>query len=139
MNLSENEIELLHELNSKREIVLKELTSTKPELLHSLITAKEKKITSLKGQLQAVRCKLDEVEAELSDYQGKLLCEIVAELKSKSKEVEYLKEAKAQTKLELDLERAKVDRLCMQQTMAAKDEEEYVCEVKVRYYHCIIN
>ena len=131
LDLSESEIKLLQELKSK-ETVLKELTSTKPELLHSLITAKEKKIASLTEQLQRVRCRLDEVEAELSDYQGKLLCEIVAELKSKSKEVECLKEAKARTKLELDLERAKVDRLRMQQTMAAEDEERHMCEIEVR-------
>ena len=122
---------LVLKLSSKSEVVMKEM-STKPEVVDRLVAAKEKEIAGLKGQLQAVRCKLEEAEAELSDYREKLLRELIAELKEKSKEMECLREANAQTKLELDLERAKVDKLRMQQTMAAEDEEDYFCEVEVR-------
>ena len=123
---------LVLKLSSKSEVVMKEM-STKPEVVDRLVAAKEKEIAGLKRQLQSVRCKLEEAEAELSDYREKLLRELIAELKEKSKEMECLREANAQTKLELDLERAKVDKLRMQQTIAAEDEEKYFCEVEMRY------
>ena len=62
LNLREDEGLVLKELSSKSEVVMKEV-STK---LDRLVTAKEKEIAGLKGQLQAVRCKLEEAEAELS-------------------------------------------------------------------------
>ena len=127
LNLREDEGSVL-ELISKSEVLMKEMSAK----LDRLVTAKEKEITCLKQQLQVVSCKLEEAEAELSDDREELLRELLAELKEKSKEVGRLREANAQTKLELDLERAKVDKLRIQQTMAAEDEDEYMFEVEVR-------
>ena len=118
------------ELNSKTDVLLKEF-STKPEVIHILATVTEKEIAGLKGQLQTVGTKLEEAEVKLSDHREKLLHKIVAELREKSQEVESLREVNAQTKLELDLERAKVEKLRMQQT-AAKEKERYTSEVKVK-------
>ena len=67
LDLREDEELVLKELSSKSEVVMKEM-STKPEVVDRLVAAKEKEIAGLKGQSQAVRCKLEEAEAELSDY-----------------------------------------------------------------------
>ena len=130
LKLKENQVLLFKELNSKTDVLLKEF-STKPEVIHILATVTEKEIAGLNGQLQTVGTKLEEAEVKLSDHREKLLHKIVAELREKSQEVESLREVNAQTKLELDLERAKVEKLRMQQT-AAKEEERYMNEVKVR-------
>ena len=82
--MREDEGLVLKELSSNSEVVMKEM-STKQEVLDRLVTAKEKEIAGLKGQLQAVRYKLEEAEAELSDYREKLLRELIAELKEKVK------------------------------------------------------
>ena len=131
LNLREDEGSIFKVLTSKSEEFMKEI-STNPEVLDKLVIAKENEIAGVNRQLQAVRCKLEEAETELSEYRGRLLHELITELKEKSKEVECLREASAHTKLELDLERAKVDKLRMQQTIAEQDEARYMCEVEVR-------
>ena len=131
LNLREDEGSIFKVLTSKSEEFMKEI-STNPEILDKLVIAKENEIAGVNRQLQAVRCKLEEAETELSEYRGRLLHELITELKEKSKEVECLREAVAHTKLELDLERAKVDKLRMQQTIAEQDEARYMCEVEIR-------
>ena len=140
LNLRENENLVFKKLTSISEALMKEI-STEPEMLEKvkLIITKDKEISSLKRQLQAVRIKLEEAKTELSDYREKLLNKLVAELKEKSKEAEYLKEVNAMTKLELDLERAKLDKLRIQQTMAAEDEKNYMYELQVRNYTLYID
>ena len=141
----EKEMKLLKELNDKEQQTvhsLRNIISLKEGEITDLKQELEEEIQELNEELKEVKNKLKEAEAQISEYE-KQLDKLTSELREKSEEVKLLREANAQTKQELDLEREKVDHLQMQQAAAAQSKENYRSETKVRMIlllcTCVIN
>ena len=100
---------LLKELNDKeqqRVDSLRSMLSLKEGEITELKEELEEEIKELTEELKEVKDKLKKAEAQISEYE-KQLDKLTSELREKSEEVKVLREAKSQTKQELDLERKK--------------------------------
>ena len=115
----------------KQEQALEDKTALTKDEIAELIQEKEEEIAEHKVELEEVESKLREAETQMSEYE-KQLHQFSSELTELFGKLKSLREANAETKQELDLEREKVDLFCMQQTATKKSEDLYRKEPKVK-------
>ena len=95
-----------------------------------VVSLKEEEITSLNGQLLTASTKL---EKEISNAKEELY-EAVANLREKIDAVQSLQQVNDETKLDLDIERKKVDYYQVLHTIATSpNKEDYVKEIQVMF------
>lgn len=109
---------------------LKEYTTTKVERQQWALSQKQEEIASLRKNLAAVRNELERMKSQLPSFQ-KELQKVALELAKKSTEVLMLREAKEEMKLQLEVERKRIDGYLMQQTAVMSSCANYGEEVKV--------
>ena len=118
-------------VTAKQEQALEDKIALTEEEIAELKQEKEEEIAEHKVELEEVENKLREAETQMSEYE-KQLHQFSSELTQLFGKLKSLREANAETKQELDLEREKVDHFCMQQTAAKKSEDLYRKETKVK-------
>ena len=100
------------------------------ETQQKVVSLKEEEITSLNGQLLAASTKL---KKEISNAKEELY-EAVAKLREKIDAVQSLQQVNDETKLDLDIERKKVDHYQVLYTVATSpNKEDYVKEIQVMF------
>ena len=109
---------------------LKEYTTSKIEKQQRALSQKQEEIAGLRKNLAAVRDELERMKSQLPSFQ-KELQKVTLELAKKSTEVQLLREDKEEMKLQLEVERRRIDGYLMQQTAAMSSEASYRKEVQV--------
>ena len=104
--------------------------SNKIEKQQRALSRKQEEIVDLRKQLAAVTAELKRMKLQLPSFQHELE-KITLELAEKSKEVQLLREAKEEMKLQLEVQRRWIDGYLIQQTAAKSSDANYRKEVEV--------
>ena len=94
------------------------------------VSLREEDIAGLRKHLTAVRDEMERMKSQPLSFQEDLH-KVTLELAKKSAEVQMLWEAKEEMKLQLEVERKRIDGYLMQQTAAMSSDANYRKEVEV--------